>query len=134
MSENNNNVCVCDYKKYCYVHGPDDRLRIELISYAMNDLYDYGRRVSQRIKTLNRGVVTDEGASLIESEFIKSFLAQKEWEPDEYNSVKHVFITCDPNTSNSAKSSEMALIATIQWHGMRVVRFYYFILKSYHYH
>ena len=77
----------------------------------------------------NRGVVSDEGTSLIEGEYIKAFLERKEWTPDEYNSVKHVLITCDPNTSNSKTSSEMSLVATAHIYGMRVVStFYIFIL------
>lgn len=69
-----------------------------------------------------RGVVTDEGSSLIESEFIKSFIEREHWVPDEHRTVKHVLVTCDPNGSGSANSSEMALIATTQISGQRFVR------------
>jgi len=69
----------------------------------------------------HRGVVTDEGTSIIESDYIAEFLKRREWIPEQYNHVKQVLITCDPNTSNSAKSSEMALIATAHIYGMKVV-------------
>jgi hypothetical protein len=71
-------------------------------------------------KRANRGVVTDDGNSLIEPEFVKMFFNNPPWTPG-MNAVKHVFITVDPNTSNSGTAAEMALVATCQVFGMRVV-------------
>lgn len=71
------------------------------------------------------GVVTSEGTSLIEKEFCTRFFQKELWTADPHRSVPHVFITCDPNTSNTSTSADMALVATIAVHGTRVVSLFF---------
>lgn len=95
--------------------------------------------IKQRLRNINaellsRGVVTDEGSSLIEKEFVRNFLESPKWSPDKYNSVRHIFITLDPNCSNSPTSSDMAMVAVAPVGLQRVVRmillaFYYYCLR-----
>jgi len=88
--------------------------KLEIVKKIMRDQITILKRESM-------GVVTDEGGSLIESEYIKKFLAMPEHVLDVYTAVKHVLVTCDPNTSGSVGSSEMALMGIINQNGKRVI-------------
>lgn len=59
----------------------------------------------------NRGVVTDEGGSLFDNKDVCQLITKPEWAPDIREYPRHVLITCDPNTHDSRRSSEMALVA-----------------------
>lgn len=79
-------------------------------------------------------MVTDEGNSLIEQEYIKAFLAREEWEPDPHKAIRQVFITCDPCGSGQVQdtsTSEMSLVAVAPIYSERVVSVFFFnILAS----
>lgn len=74
------------------------------------------------LKRESMGVISDEGTSIVEKQYIKKFLKQPLWTLDEYDKVQYVLIMCDPNTLGGATSSEMALTAITHINGKRVVK------------
>ena len=70
--------------------------------------------------------MTDDGGSYIDKKDIDSFLKRPYWSPEPHQTVKKVFIMCDPNVKDSKTSSEMALVAIGHVNGNRVVFFYFF--------
>ena len=69
------------------------------------------------------GVVSDDGASLIEKRYIQNFIARTPWKPVSNKHVPWLVVCLDPNTTRSKNSNETAIAAIFIHEGRRVVRF-----------
>ena len=104
--------------------------KMDLVSLILKDRQTILQRESM-------GVITDNNSSLIEKEYIDAFLKKPFWEPPPFDYPRQILIICDPNSSKTASSSEMALMAIIHERnsGGRVVCimigkfFFYFYLS-----
>ena len=93
--------------------------KLDLVSIILKDRQTILQRESM-------GIITENTTPLIEKEFFQAFLKRPLWEPDPLDPPRRILIMCDPNSSMTASSSEMALFATIQESdGKRVVCFYF---------
>ena len=69
----------------------------------------------------NMGVVMDAGSSVIEKRYIERWIDQPRYNPAHLFRADVVVITVDPNGSNAATASEMAIISTALTFNLRVV-------------
>lgn len=74
-------------------------------------------------------MVTDEGGSIFDNNDVREMVEKPEWAPDIREYPKHVFITCDPNTHDSRRSSEMALVAMTLENGRFTVSLFFFLIS-----
>lgn len=72
----------------------------------------------------NMGLILDSGASIIEERFLTLWVSQARFIPVQERKADCVVITVDPNGSDAATASEMALVSTALLWGERVVRFF----------
>lgn len=88
---------------------------------------DYMRMVlmdsTETMARENMGVVMDAGSSVIEKRFIERWLKKERYVPSPHFKADAVVITLDPNGSNAATASEMAIVSTALTWNLRMVRF-----------
>lgn len=72
----------------------------------------------------HRGIVCDEGTSLIKKEFLMA-IRNRTYTYSKQTKPKHVFIFCDPNAGGD---DHMALVAAVFVEGKIVVCIFFFML------
>ena len=82
------------------------------------------RDSSETMVRENMGVILDSGASIIEERFLTRWLEQPRYIPIHERKADCVVITVDPNGSDAATASEMAIVSTALLWGERVVRLF----------
>lgn len=82
------------------------------------------RDSSETMVRENMGVILDSGASIIEERFLTRWIEQPRYVPIHERKADCVVITVDPNGSDSATASEMAIVSTALLWGERVVRLF----------
>lgn len=83
----------------------------------------------QVLKRESMGSVGDETISAIEKDYLDYFFDKPTTTiPSDATKPSHAIVCCDPNTSSSGDSSEMALFATTHVQGQRVVSILFIIV------